>query len=238
MQTSARWPKTRPVLSTEQQYIHDDFYRLWLEVLPKRYNAVEVFNHTYPINVASKNFRNFTRTLDIGAGLGAHIPYEDLSRQEYYALEIQPPLAEQIRQKYPEVQVIIGDCEKPLDFADGYFNRVMAIHVLEHLANLPGALAQIKRILAPQGIFQVLIPCEGGFAYMLARNLSARRLFEKRYGHSYDWFCHYEHINHPDEIIAELLQHFSIVNKSFFPLLVPNVNLNLVIGLTLVHQQE
>jgi SAM-dependent methyltransferase len=227
VQASAKWPKVRPNLTEEQQRIHTDFYRVWLEMLPKRFNAVEVFNHNYPIKIARKHHSGLTRTLDIGAGLGAHIQYEDLNQQEYVAVELQPHLGALLQEKYPEVKVLIGDCERGIEYPDGYFDRIMVIHVLEHLANLPAALTEIKRLLAPCGLFQVLIPCEGGFAYSMARNISARRIFEKRYN-----------INHPNEIMDELREKFSIIHRSFFPLLVPNVELNLVIGLTLTSKDS
>ena len=79
----------------------------------------------------------------------------------------------------------------------------------------------------------VVIPCEGGMANTLARNISARRIFEKRYKQSYDWFVACEHINLPHEIIAELRSRFRVVNIAYFPLVVPIVSLNLAIGLTL-----
>ena len=43
----------------------------------------------------------------------------------------------------------------------------------------------------------VVIPCEGGLAYSLARRISAQRIFEKRYGMSYRFFIESEHINVP-----------------------------------------
>jgi len=110
---------------------------------------------------------------------------------------------------------------------------VLAIHVLEHLPDLPRALDEIKRVLKPDGAFSVLIPCEGGLAYSLARNISARRIFEKRYQQSYDWFVASEHINLPHEILVELTPRFRIEQRVFFPLLAPIVTANLVIGLTL-----
>lgn len=69
----------------------------------------------------------------------------------------------------------------------------------------------------------------------MAQNISARRLFEKRYKQSYDWFVACEHINRPDEIICELRSRFQMVHQAYFPLKVPIVGLNLVIGLTLTH---
>jgi len=227
---SNRWPKRLPALTEEQERIRKDFQEAWLEVLVDRYTLVEKFNHTYPLRTLSPRVR---RTLEIGAGRGSHLRFENLESQEYVALEWNPELAGIIGASYPAVRVVVGDCQEALDFPDGYFDRVLAIHVLEHLPNLPKTLEEVRRVLSPVGLFSVLIPCEGGFAYTMARNLSARRIFERRYKQSYDWFVASEHINLPDEIISELRARFSIVHQTYFPLKIPIVGLNLIIGLTL-----
>jgi SAM-dependent methyltransferase len=228
----SRWPKTLPVLSEEQERIRKDFLRHWLEVLPNRYGLIEKFNHRYPLRTLVSG----VKTLELGAGLGAHLRFEKLEiQEEYVALELQPALAKVLRASYPAVRVVVANCQEQIDFPDGYFDRVLAIHVLEHLPNLPEALDQVQRLLGPGGVFSVVIPCEGGLAYSMARNISARRIFEKRYKQSYDWFVACEHVNLPDEIISELRSRFSIVHQTYWPFRVPIVNLNLVIGLTLRH---
>ena len=231
---SSQWPKALPLLTDEQKNIREDFYKLWLDVLPKRFGLVEKFNHHYPLRTIASG----VKTLEIGAGIGVHLRYENLDMQEYVALELRPDLAKKICDTFPSMQVVIGDCQERVDFPDNYFDRVLAIHVLEHLPNLPKALDEIRRLLRPGGTFSVLIPCEGGFAYSLARNISARRIFEKRYRQSYDWFVACEHINRPDEILVELQSRFSIVHRMYFPLLAPIVALNLIIGLTLTNPKS
>jgi SAM-dependent methyltransferase len=224
-----RWPKTLPPLTPRQQEIREDFYQVWLEQLPKRFGLVESFNHAYPLHTAGAPQ---LRTLDIGAGRGEHLDYEDLRAQEYVALELRPELADKILERHPSVRVVIGDIQARLPFSDGYFDRILAIHVLEHLPDLPAALDEVHRLLKEDGQFSVLIPCDPGVAYGIARNISARRIFEHRYGEAYDWFVACEHINSPDEILSSLQRSFDIVDRTFFPLRIPFVHLNLVIGLT------
>ncbi len=228
------WPKIIPPLTPEQKAISDDFMRYWHEVLPKHFGVLDAFNHRYPVKHAPKQF---LRTLEIGAGLGTHLEYERLTleqEQNYVALELRENMAEKIRSRFPKVRTAVADCQEHLPFSDGHFERVLAIHVLEHLPNLPAALREVHRVCNPlQGIFSVVIPCEGGCAYGLARRISAQRLFENRYHQSYDWFIQREHINRPREILDALAEHFETLHRAWFPLLVPSVELNLCIGLTL-----
>lgn len=227
--STQKWPKQLLPLTAEQIRIKDDFMKHWHEVLPRRYGLVDKFNHEYPARLGHRN----GRVLEIGAGLGEHIEYEDLTGVDYYALEFRENMAGEIRRRFPQVNVITGDCEQRIDFPDAYFDRVLAIHVLEHLPNLPAAIREVHRLLKPDGQFVVVIPCEGGLAYSLARKISAQRIFEARYKTSYDWFIKTEHINVPAEILAELDPYFEATNRRFFPFLVPSITLNLVIGLTL-----
>jgi len=228
------WPKIIPPLTPEQKAISDDFMRYWHEVLPRHFGLVDTFNHGYPVKHAPGEF---VSTLEIGAGLGTHLEYERLTSEQqknYVALELRENMAAKIRARFPNVQTSVGDCQERLPFPDGHFDRVLAIHVLEHLPNLPAALREIYRVCHPQrGIFSVVIPCEGGLAYGLARKISAQRLFENRYHQSYDWFIQREHINRPHEIMEALAEHFEIAHRAWFPLVVPSVALNLCIGLTL-----
>jgi SAM-dependent methyltransferase len=210
--------------------VRDDFMRHWHEVLPNRYGVIERFNHGWPATTA----RPGERTLEIGAGLGEHLNAEPgFAREDYVACELRPEMAAKIRERHPGVEVIVGDCQQRMPFDDGSFDRALAIHVLEHLPNLPAAVAEIRRLLKPSGRFVVVIPCEGGLAYSLARRISAQRVFEKRYGMSYRWCIESEHINVPSEIIEECRPYFRITRRRYFPLRVPLTAPNLVIGLEL-----
>src|SRR5437899_2285361 len=208
MKTSV-WPKVMAPLTPEQKAISDDFMHYWHQVLPKHFGVVDHFNHRYPVR---HSLRNFLRTLEIGAGLGTHLHYERLTPEQernYVALELRENMAEAIRARFQNVQALVGDCQERLPFCDGHFDRILAIHVLEHLPDLPAALREMRRLCDPRrGILSVVIPCEGGLAYGLARRISAQRIFEKRYHQSYNWFIEREHINRPREIMGLLAQHF------------------------------
>ena len=229
-----RWPKILPDLTPEQERISDDFMQYWHEVLPKRYGVIDDFNHRYVVRKVPKQF---VRTLEIGAGLGEHLLYETLSasqKSNYTALELRPNMAARIKERFPEIQTHVGDCQAGLEFPDGYFDRILAIHVLEHLPNLPAAITEMHRLCSKEhGVFSVVIPCEGSMAYTLARRISAQRIFEKRYGQSYSWLIEREHLNKPGEIIQELRKYFTIEHRSFFPLPIPVVFCNLCLGMTL-----
>jgi SAM-dependent methyltransferase len=229
-----KWPKTFPPLSAEQERIRDDFVKHWHEVLPRRFGFIDRFNHSYCIRTRPAQFG---RTLEIGAGIGEHLEYEHLTpeqERDYYALELRENMSREIKRRFPGIHTITGDCQQPLPFGDDFFQRVLAIHVLEHLGNLPAAVREVYRVCAKDGgQFSVVIPCEGRLAYGLARRVSAQWAFEARYHQPYRWFIEREHVNQPDEILEELDPYFTVVQQSFFPFPIPLQFCNLVIGLTL-----
>jgi SAM-dependent methyltransferase len=237
--TKTIWPKTVAPLTAEQQAISNDFMKYWHEVLPRRFAVIERFNHTYPVKNAPPDF---ARTLEIGAGLGEHLLHERLTpaqQANYHALELRPNMSAEIRRRFPHVRTITADCQKHIDFPDGHFDRILAIHVLEHLPHLPNAVRELYRVCdKTRGVLSVVIPCEGGAAYWLARKISAERIFKKRYQQSYQWFIQREHLNQPAEICAELAPYFQVERRRFFPLRVPAVFCNLVIGMTLTPRPE
>jgi SAM-dependent methyltransferase len=233
--TATTWPKVLPPLTPEEERTYDAFVKQWHEVLPRRYGMLERFNHSFPVGASLPGFK---RTLEIGAGLGEHLHHEKLTaeqRREYHTLELRENMAEALRAEHPGVQAMVGDCQQRLDFPDGHFDRYIAIHVLEHLPDLPACVREARRLLDPErGQLLAVIPCEGSPAYTLARRVSAQRIFERTYGMPYGPFIAREHINRPAEIIAELERHFVVQRRRFFPLaFAPRVAPNLVIGLAL-----
>ena len=225
------WPRVRPELTTDQQAVLEDWYSEFLgNILPGKFGWMDRANHSYALRSALPG----QRTLEIGPGNGSHIDLEDLSQQEeYVALELRESLSVQIAEKHRNLRVVVGDCQTRLDFPDESFDRVLAIHVLEHLENLPAALTEVARVMRKSAKFSIVIPCEGGSIYSLGRRLTAQRAFEKRYQMPYEWVIKYEHINTAREVIRELTKNFKVVNQQFYPTRIPSINLNVLVGMTL-----
>ena len=222
-------------MTSEQKRISDEFMKLWHQELPSRFRFVEDFNHSFPVKNSRPGFRT---SIEIGAGLGEHLHYEKLTPVQeagYVAVELRENMAAEIRRRFPRVRAITGDCQARLDFADGYFDRYIAVHVLEHLPDLPACIREAYRLLdKKRGQMLVVIPCEGSPAYSLARKISAERVYNRHFSGGYDWLISREHINRPHEILAELKPYFTIERKVLFPLpFLPFVLNNLCIGLSL-----
>ena len=53
-------------------------------------------------------------------------------KKNYYAMDIRQNLLQIISKEHPEINTILGDCEKKINFENNFFDRVIAIHILEH----------------------------------------------------------------------------------------------------------
>jgi SAM-dependent methyltransferase len=221
------WPKERPTLTDEQSAIVTDWVNQFLtEVKPSHFGWLTGFDHTFTV----RSYAGGQRTLEIGAGTGTHLPYEPDG--QYVALEGSDELADQIPRR-DGLTVVVADCEQRLPWDDDSFDRVLAIHLLEHLYNRPAALDEVARVLRPDGVFSVVIPCEGGRLYSLGRHVTTKRIFEKRYQMPYEWMIRQDHCNSAREVLTELTSRFRVRRRSYFPSRVPTVDLNLMVGLDL-----
>ncbi len=225
------WPKKPPVLTPAQLEAQEKYMLLWHQELPQKYQIIEDFNHGY---VARLPLIPGSKTLEIGAGLGSHLKFENLKLQDYHCLEFREEFCKEIRKILSPEKVWCGDIQDPQSWPaetlKGTFDRIVAIHVLEHLRNLPVALVEIQKLLKPQGILDIVIPCEGGLAHTFARKISAERLFRKNFHMDFLPIHLNEHVNSFSEVIELLKPSFRKVESSYFPLKVPFENLNLCVG--------
>jgi SAM-dependent methyltransferase len=101
------------------------------------------------------------RLLDIGAGFGRTFLYLDAAgiadRFELLGLDIDP---DRKRDVYTNNgwNIVQGDAERPLAFADQSFDVVVCEQLLEHLNRPAATLREIRRILKPDGLFVVGVP--------------------------------------------------------------------------------
>jgi len=221
MKSTYKWPKKRPALSADQLNLLHQWNEYWLPIMNNSFGPVRAFNHGFPLRTASPR----ATTLEIGIGEGSHARIE--KSENYFGVDRDTSL---IRER---VRVAGADIDVGLPFKDSIFDRILAIHVLEHLANLPHALAEVARVMKPSGVFCVVIPCEGGIAYTLGRNVTSRRIFERKFGKNFDWIMAYDHVNTSSEILSEVRKRFGSVRTVYFPTRVPSIHINLLIGMEL-----
>ncbi len=88
------------------------------------------------------------RTLDVGGGEGAN--YRDLLqvKGELISVNIDP----KVRPDH------VCDIEEGLPFSDDYFDNIISLNTLEHIANDEDVLEEMARVLAPNGNLYIFVP--------------------------------------------------------------------------------
>ena len=94
--------------------------------------------------------------LDIGCSLGYFVQAATDNGWDAHGVDISEYAAARCRER--GLQVIVGDMQH-LDFPDATFDIVNLRHVLEHDADLWRSLAEIRRVLKPEGLLILEVPC-------------------------------------------------------------------------------
>ena len=111
------------------------------------------------------------RVLEIGCGDGNVLYNLSHNFAELYGIEISQIRADKADKKVKKnnldnVKIFAGNIENGLDFADEFFDVILWADVIEHVVDLFAAMAEIKRLLAPQG---KLITCTPNIAELRRR---------------------------------------------------------------------
>lgn len=168
------------------------------------------------------------RTLEIGFGSGYHRkfvrPGADYFPSEFSSWHFGSEAWRAIRTRG------VGADARALPYRDAAFDSVISIYNLEHIDDLQGVFREVRRVLKPGGRFLIALPCEGGLLWNLGRELTTRRVFQKKYGINYDKAIAFEHVRDFRGVLAELRRSglFRIEPLRLFPMLVPTHHFNLI----------
>jgi len=183
--------------------------------------------------LAEKEFSktmHFSRVIEIGAGTGEHLPFVRHTFDEYLLNDLDPGTLELAKRKHAgknagkvEYEVQAGS---ELHYPDNTFDRLVAVHVLEHIYQPHLALKEWRRVVRHGGILTVLIPTDPGMAWRLGRTLGPRKNAVAR-GIDYDYVMAREHVNPCNNLIAFLRHYFPDAKEAWWPWPIPSIDLNL-----------
>lgn len=170
------------------------------------------------------------RILDLGCGFGTIRRY--IKKGFYTGIDISYSRILNASLKIDRSTVFLNADGLHLPFKDSSFEKVISVYNLEHIQKLEEVLAEVKRLMTPNGQFIVSIPAEGGIFWNTGRKLTTQRIVKKKYNINYSKVVRHEHCNGYKEILKILLKHFKIDKKKYWPfdLLSPELNLILTMS--------
>jgi SAM-dependent methyltransferase len=104
--------------------------------------------------------------LDVGCGTGYDLRSFTAQGCRAFGIEIDPVAAGKARKEGIEVQ---GCSVEAATFPDGHFDVITMNHALEHVFDPRAALANLRRMLRPDGVLYLLFPTAGGLMFRLFR---------------------------------------------------------------------
>lgn len=97
------------------------------------------------------------RCLDIGCGNGLALRCAAEAGLDTYGLDLSTAALEHSREASPESSLLAADAVA-LPFAEGAFDCVISLGVLEHTGDVPRALSEVGRVLRPGGKAVLVLP--------------------------------------------------------------------------------
>jgi SAM-dependent methyltransferase len=112
--------------------------------------------------------RRFAHVIEVGAGTGEHLGFVRHTYDEYITTDLDPAalrVAEKKSQTHARgaLSFDVQPAEK-LAYPDSCADRLIAVHVLEHIYYPHLALKEWRRVLKDGGVLSVLIPTDPGLA--------------------------------------------------------------------------
>ena len=129
-----------------------------------------------PLMIGPRGALRGLRALEVGCGrgVGIEILMEQLEAAEVVAFDFDPRMVALARERTARfgerARVYVGDAER-IDAPDASFDAVVEFGILHHVPNWRGALAEIARVLKPNGVFYFEDLLKGAVGAPLVRDL-------------------------------------------------------------------
>lgn len=172
----------------------------------------------------------FGRVVEVGAGGGQHLRFIRHGFDEYYLTDQSTTMLEGARARCPEalrskIRFLRQDATR-LTLDDASVDRLVAMHVLEHLYRPHEVLREWDRVVRPGGVLSIVLPCDPGLLWRLGRILGPRANAE-RAGIEYDYWMAREHVNPINNLVVFIRYYFDAVRELWYPTRIPSMDLNL-----------
>ncbi len=100
------------------------------------------------------------RWLDVGCSAGFIVEAARNAGYDAWGIDVEPWGVAYAREHLKLENVCVGMLEEQ-NFKDGFFDIITAYEVIEHVPDLNGFLAQLRRLLAPDGVIVIHTPDVG-----------------------------------------------------------------------------
>ncbi|MEK6221549.1 MAG: class I SAM-dependent methyltransferase, partial [Chloroflexota bacterium] len=140
-------------MTFDKEYFHSERYA---QVSFKKFSQYW-WSNRYFAKLARKHGPKDGRVLEIGCGLG-HLLTWMVDRYEVFGGDINEWALSEAEKNVPTGKFSLLDAQDLTVYPDGYFNIVIAKHVVEHLPNPELSIQEMGRVLAIGGLLVLATP--------------------------------------------------------------------------------
>jgi phosphatidylethanolamine/phosphatidyl-N-methylethanolamine N-methyltransferase len=166
-----------------------------------------------------------SKILEVGGNIGEHIQFVTANYSSYTLTDYRQT---GFKGQNDKIQFQVADVER-LPFKSGEFDRTISTCLLHHLGDPKLALEEMRRVTVNNGRISILVPCDPGLAYRIAKSIGPSRKW-RRAGIASPNFYHYtQHRNHYPGIESIIRQVFRTddLQIRYWPFRIKSWNFNL-----------
>lgn len=145
----------------------------------------DFLDHSLHLRWALDALRGVTGdVVEVGCGSGRFIASVQAARPDLrcHGVDLSQAAIKEAQARQGPVRFSVASADA-LPFSDGQLGAVLMIDVLEHLPSMETGLAEVRRVLAPGGVFHLVFPCEGHPLTLVGRLPFLRGFKAKHAGH-------------------------------------------------------
>ncbi len=206
------YPRDRPPLTEGHERVYVEEYRINRGGRGALYGLIRRLESWGHRQVATLS--DHGPVLEIGAGSLNHLEYEP----GVVAYDCVEPFAElyegspdraRVRNLFRMIEDIPDDLR---------YSRVISLAVLEHLERLPHVVARSGLLLSADGVFQAVIPSDGGLLWGISWRCATALAYRMRTDLDYGTLMRHEHVNSAADVGAVVAYFFKKILFRRFPL--------------------
>lgn len=171
---------------------------------------------------------NYTKVLEVGCGTGEHLKFVKHQFNEYHLVDENEGLLTICQKKNLSNKKLFykkGDASN-LDYEDNFFDRVIAVHVLEHIHRPEEVIREWKRVIKNRGLLSILIPTDPGIMWRIGKCIGPRARINQL-GIPYDYIMALQHVNSCTNLVAIMRHDLPNGDESWWPTKIPSTDINL-----------
>ena len=223
------------------------FKKKLFDDLTEKYNShaysglMGFFMNQCHANLEKYNFpNNISKVLEIGAGSAPHYKFIRHGYDEYHIVETSKANLNNYNDNSKVISAHYNGKELP--YENGYFDRIIISHCLEHILNPESFLFEMMSKLKKGGILSISLPTDPGLLFRLGRFYLKLFSIKKNYkitSQKFDYMNATEHVNSIFGLSSIIKYNYAdSIQENYLPFRIKSFDLNLFYNVHIIKKTK